>query len=126
MILTIKKELLNAIGNLGEKYRRDQKGHCQKKLENIPCICPIVNSLSSLSVPARSSSLPPLASKNFLLSPTNQPSQNGCVLAKSVRQTQVRDGVSGDGFCRRRAGTAIRADVLLRIVRDRILYIGHY
>jgi hypothetical protein len=102
-----------------------QPEKCQKKLKNIPCIWPIVNSLSNLSVPARSSSLPPLASKNFLLSPLNQPSQNGCVLAKSVRQTQVRDGVCGDGFCLRRAGTAIRADVLLRIVRDRMLYAGH-
>jgi len=52
--------------------------------EGLPCICPIVNSVSSLSVPANNSILPPLPLKNFPLNPRNQPSQKGCVLAKSV------------------------------------------
>jgi hypothetical protein len=51
-----------------------------------PCIWPIINSLSSLSVPASRRSLPPRDSRNFLESPTNQFSQKGVVAERSVRQ----------------------------------------
>ena len=88
----------------------------------IPCICPIINSLSSLSVPANRSSLPPRASRNFLLRPVNQFSQKGFVLARSVRHFQdVATCESVDGSSRRRPWTDTRAEAVLRIVRDRVL-----
>lgn len=63
--------------------------------ESLPCIWPIISSLSRRSVPARSNSLPPLASRNFLLSPMNQFSQYGFVAARLVRHVhgfEVSDG----------------------------------
>lgn len=56
---------------------------------------------------------------NFLLSPTNQFSQNGLVAARSVRHFHGLD--ESDGSSRRRPGTETRADMLFRIVRDRVL-----
>ena len=82
-----------------------------------PCIWPIISSLSNLSVPAKMSSLPPVASRNFLLRPTNQFCQNGCVLARSVRQCQGRAEPSAAST--RSAGTETEVDAGLRMVRDR-------
>jgi len=59
-----------------------------------------------------------------LLSPANQPSQKGCVDARSVRQVQdfaASDGACGSRSWRRREGTEMRAEVVLRIVRERVL-----
>lgn len=89
--------------------------------KNSPCICPIINSLSNLSVPARMSSLPPRASRNFLLSPMNQFSQNGFVAARFVLQTHGLVGSEGFDSSWSNEGTEMRAEVLLRIVRDRVL-----
>ena len=75
-----------------------------------PCIWPMMSSLSSRSVPARIRSLPPRAVRNFLLRPTNQPSQNGRDAAKSVLQVQA-DSDESLGLGRRSAGTDTRADV---------------
>lgn len=87
----------------------------------IPCICPIISSLSSRSVPASSNSFPPFASRNFLLRPTNQSCQKGCVAARSVRQTQAFAAFEAFGSWRSREGTETRAEVVLRMVRDRML-----
>lgn len=92
-------------------------------LKRIPCICPIINSLSSLSVPASSSSLPPRASRNFLLKPTNQFSQKGFVAERLVRHTQGRDGSLGSLSSYKRDGTEARAEVVFRIVRERVLVV---
>lgn len=89
----------------------------------IPCICPIINSLSNLSVPASSSSLPPRASRNFLLKPTNQFSQKGFVAERLVRHTQGRDGSLGSLSSYKRDGTEARAEVVFRIVRERVLVV---
>src|SRR5277367_5819232 len=85
-----------------------------------PCIWPIISSLSSLSVPASRSSLPPRDSRNFLESPTNQFSQNGLVAERSVRhlhwdgdEVVVVEGLSSV----RRGGTETRAELVLRMVR---------
>lgn len=82
-----------------------------------PCIWPIISSLSSLSVPARMSSLPPAASRNFLLRPTNQLCQKGCVAARSVRQRQGRAEPSAAST--RSAGTETEVEAGLRMVRER-------
>jgi len=90
---------------------RDGVEYGQKYL---PCIWPIINSLSSLSVPARSNSLPPRDSRNFFDSPTNQPSQNGFVAPKSVRHDHL--SVTFDSSSR--DGTDTLAEMVLRIVLD--------
>lgn len=82
--------------------------------EYLPCIWPIINSLSSLSVPARSNSLPPRDSRNFFERPTNQPSQKGFVAPRSVRQNHLSVAVDSSSS----DGTETRADVVLRIVLD--------
>lgn len=91
-----------------------------------PCIWPIINSLSNLSVPASSRSLPPFPSKNFLLRPLNQFSQNDCVARRSVRHVHGRGsaGVEWSGFLSSRSkdGTVTQAEVALRMVRDRMLH----
>lgn len=56
-----------------------------------------------------------------MLSPTNQFSQKGFVSARLVRQTQGLDGSVGFSSWRRRDGTETRAEVELRIVRERVL-----
>ena len=91
------------------------------KRKDSPCICPIVNSLSSRSVPASSSNFPPLAARNFELSPTNQFSQNGCVALRLVRQVHVEGVEDENGEAQSREGTETRADKELRIVRVRML-----
>ena len=80
-----------------------------------------MSSLSSLSVPANSSSFPPLASRNFLRSPINQFSQNGFVADRLVRQTQGLEGSAGDGSSKIKEGTDALAEPVLRIVRERVL-----
>src|SRR4051812_32186237 len=87
--------LVNKVARLGEHLqgvfsckRQLASSHPNsERRTDIPCICPIVNSVSNRSVPASNNIFPPLASRNFLLSPTNQPSQNGCVAARSVFHT---------------------------------------
>src|SRR5271170_205450 len=89
-----------------------------------PCIWPIISSLSSLSVPASRSSLPPRDSRNFLESPTNQFSQKGLVAERSVRQIHwdgddvVEEGLSSIS----RDGTETRAELVLRMVRERVCH----
>ena len=89
-----------------------------------PCICPIISSLSSLSVPASRSSLPPQDSRNFLESPMNQFSQKGLVAERSVRQVHWDgDDVVEEGlFSIRRDGTETRAELVLRMVRERVCH----
>lgn len=90
----------------------------------LPCICPIINSLSNRSVPASKSNFPPLALRNFSLRPTNQPCQKGCVAARSVRQVQGLGSFKSDDGCRswrRSEGTEMRAAVVFRMVRERRL-----
>ena len=90
----------------------------------IPCICPIISSLSNRSVPASRSSFPPLAFRNFLLKSRNQPSQKGCVAVRSVCHVHGRESVPGDWgrrSWRRSEGTEIRAELRLRMVWDRML-----
>ena len=92
---------------------------------HIPCICPIISSLSRRSVPANRSNLPPRAARNFLLNPINQPSQKGCVAARSVRQIQLLAWLAvaaGSRSWCNSEGTEMRADVALRIVRERVLW----
>lgn len=74
---------------------RDEEGDGEGGEKDLPCICPIINSLSNLSVPARRRSLPPRAERNLLLRPVNQSCQNGWVAARSVRQ--VHDSRCGSG-----------------------------
>lgn len=88
---------------------------------NAPCIWPIINSLSRRSVPASKSSLPPRASRNFRLKPTNQFSQKGFVAERLVRHTQGRDESVAVLSSYRSDGTEARAEVVLRIVRERVL-----
>lgn len=88
---------------------------------HVPCICPIISSLSSRSVPARSSSFPPRESRNFRLRPINQFSQNGFVAERSVRHTQGREASLGWLSSYISDGTEARADVLFRMVRERVL-----
>lgn len=85
-----------------------------------------MSSLSSLSVPARSKSFPPRASRNFLLRPINQFSQNGLVADKLVRQTQGLEGSAGWPSSYIKEGTEARAEVEFRIVRDRVLQIAWF
>lgn len=93
-----------------------------------PCICPIINSLSNLSVPASSSNLPPLARRNLLDKPTNQFSQNGFVAERSVRHVHCRwlpDAAEVDEeliSSTSRGGTETRAEVVLRMVRERVCH----
>lgn len=101
----------------------DYRQLAERFSKRIPCICPIINSLSNLSVPASSSSLPPRASRNFLLKPTNQFSQKGFVAERLVRHTQGRDGSLGSLSSYNRDGTEARADVVFRIVRERVLVV---
>lgn len=58
-----------------------------------------------------------------MLRPVNQPCQYGSVAAKSVRH--IHDSVlfaeGCEGSKRRREGTEIRAEVVLRMVRERVL-----
>ena len=53
---------------------------------NLPCICPTVRSLSSLSTPAKTNILAAGTLKNLADSPANQPVQCRSVLPKSIRQ----------------------------------------
>lgn len=106
--------------SMTSNYNRWMTGGVSKR---IPCICPIINSLSNLSVPASSSSLPPRASRNFLLKPTNQFSQKGFVAERLVRHTQGRDGSLGSLSSYNRDGTEARAEVVFRIVRERVLVV---
>lgn len=69
----------------GEKWK---KGSISLEKCHLPCICPIMSSLSSRSVPASKSNFPPFAVRNLWLRPMNQPSQKGCVAARLVRQVQ--------------------------------------
>lgn len=96
----------------------DDRRLVERSAKLIPCICPIINSLSNLSVPASSSNLPPRASRNFLLKPTNQFSQKGFVAERLVRHTQGRDGSLGSLSSYKRDGTEARAEVAFRIVRE--------
>lgn len=70
--------------------------------------------------------MPPRASRNFRLRPMNQFSQNGFVAERSVRQTQGR--VVSDGWLSSyiKDGTEARADVVFRIVRERVLEISEH
>lgn len=95
----------------------------EKKKKGSPCICPIINSLSNRSVPARTSNFPALPSRNFRLRPMNQFSQNGLVADRSVRQTHGFAGSVGWDCLWRSGGTETRAEVLLRIVRERVLFV---
>lgn len=101
-----------------EQIEKIEEGEGEVEL---PCICPIVNSLSNLSVPASNNNFPPLASKNFLLNPTNQPSQNGCVAARSVLHPQVLLLLSPSSNFNK-AGTLVLALIEFRIVRDRMCH----
>src|SRR5271168_1047342 len=99
-------------------------GAALKRERDEPCIWPIISSLSSLSVPASRSSLPPRDSRNFLESPTNQFSQKGLVAERSVRQIHwdgddvVEEGLSSIS----RDGTETRAELVLRMVRERVCH----
>lgn len=73
-------------------------------------------------MPANSNNLPPLASRNFLLRPLNQSSQKGFVSARFVRQIQGRDVSEGVFSSVSKDGTETRAEVVLRIVRERKLF----
>lgn len=73
-------------------------------------------------MPASSNNLPPLASRNFLLRPLYQSSQKGFVSARFVRQIQGRDVSEVVSASVSRDGTETRAEVMLRIVRERKLY----
>src|SRR5271154_3542298 len=93
----------------------------------LPCICPIVSSLSSRSVPANNRSLAPRADRNFEDNEVNQEGQKDAVRERGVRQ--MRDcwaGVEGLVSCvgggegTRSGGTETRADAALRIVRLRM------
>jgi hypothetical protein len=96
----------------------------KRKREDEPCIWPIISSLSSLSVPASRSSLPPRDSRNFLESPTNQFSQKGLVAERSVRHLHWDgDEVVVEGLSSvRRGGTETRAELVLRMVRERVCH----
>lgn len=95
--------------------------------EGVPCIWPMISSLSRRSVPARRRSLPPLAVRNLWLRPVNQVFQKGWVADRLVRQDQggwvlevVGVVVVVVGWWRRE-GTEMRAEVGERIVRVRVL-----
>lgn len=60
---------------------------------------------------------------NFLLKPTNQFSQKGFVAERLVRHTQGRDGSLGSLSSYKRDGTEARAEVVFRIVRERVLVV---
>ena len=110
------------LGGFGRLVLLDKVACFGEDLELIfPCICPIINSLSSRSVPARMRSFPPRASRNFRLRPMNQFSQNGFVAVRFVRQIHGFDASDGGISLRRRDGTEAHAEVRLRIVRDRML-----
>jgi hypothetical protein len=51
----------------------------------------------------------------------NQSSQKGFVAARLVRHCHGLDGLDAFGSSRRSDGTETRADVVLRIVRERVL-----
>lgn len=91
----------------------------------LPCIWPIINSLSNRSVPASNNSFPPRASRNFRLKPTNQFSQKGFVAERFVRHNQGRAVSVGSLSSYKSDGTEARADVVLRIVRERVLHGEH-
>ncbi len=91
---------------------------------NVPCICPIMSSLSKRSVPASNRSFPPLASRNFLLNPMNQSSQKGFVAARLVCHLYFREVLASSGSSWSKEGTETRADSELRIVRERVLWTG--
>ena len=98
----------------------------RERERDVPCIWPIISSLSSLSVPASRSSLPPRDSRNFLESPTNQFSQKGLVAERSVRHLHWDgDEVVGEEeelSSVRRGGTETRAELVLRMVRERVCH----
>ena len=75
-------------------------------------------------MPANRSSFPPFASRNFLLRPTNQPSQKCLVFAKFVLQTHSRDGSEESFSSLSSEGTETLAEAALRIVRERMLKRG--
>jgi hypothetical protein len=69
--------------------------------------------------------LPPRDSRNFLESPTNQFSQKGLVAERSVRQVHWDgdDVVEEEGFSSiSRDGTETRAELVLRMVRERVCH----
>src|SRR3954470_14047241 len=79
-----------------------------------PCICPIISSLSNLSVPASSNNFAPLAPKNFPLIPLNQFSQYASVRLKSVRHPHDPSSLLNS-----KLGTLALALSAFRSVRDR-------
>lgn len=68
--------------------------------------------------------MPPQDSRNFLESPMNQFSQKGLVAERSVRQVHWDgDDVVEEGlFSIRRDGTETRAELVLRMVRERVCH----
>jgi hypothetical protein len=54
----------------------------------------------------------------------NQSSQKGFVAERFVRQTHGLEGSEGVSSLYRRDGTETLAEVLFRIVRDRVLWAG--
>ena len=79
---------------------------------NLPCICPIINSLSNLSVPANTNNLAVRALKNILESPSNHERQYGAVDRRGVRQiTGGTTGEMGDRGCGSRCSGCSGGDV---------------
>lgn len=91
---------------------------------NLPCICAIVMSLSSRSVPARIKSLAVRDERNFCVNPVNHSFQYCSEATRSVRQTY-------SGFCAvdlaegiTSGGKETRADSVFLTVPDLTLHDG--